>query len=69
MAYGRISPKYQVVIPKEVRKNLELRPGQRLMIFAKGNVIYLIPELSIDELKGRYQGLNTSAIRDEEDRL
>lgn len=69
MTYGKVSPKYQVVIPKDVRKTLKLRPGQRLMIIAKENIIYMIPEASIHELEGRYSGMDTTGVRDEEERL
>lgn len=68
MTYGTISPKYQVVIPKEVRKAVAIKPGQRLMIYAKDNVIYLIPEMNISELKGICKGMDTSGIRDRTDR-
>jgi AbrB family looped-hinge helix DNA binding protein len=44
MAKTRVSPKYQVVIPKEIREGLSLRPGQDLQIIRKGNVIVLVPD-------------------------
>lgn len=69
MTYGLVSPKYQVVIPKEVREQVGLKPGQRLMIIAKDDVIYLIPEVPLSGLKGRLKGMNTDGIRDEEDRI
>ena len=38
----KLSPKYQVVIPKEIRNKLKLRPGQRLQIIEMGDsVIYI----------------------------
>lgn len=67
MTYGSVSPKYQVVIPKEVRESLKLKPGQRLMIIAKGNVIHMIPEIPLNELKGRYRGMDASVPRDDEE--
>jgi len=69
MTYGRISPKYQIVIPKDVRKTVNLKPGQRLMIYAKDNVIFLIPEIGVSQLYGCCKGLDTKGIRDEEDRI
>ncbi len=69
MTYGRVSPKYQVVIPKEVRNTVNLKPGQRLMIYAKDNVIYLIPEISVSQLKGICKGINRSNLRDEDERI
>lgn len=69
MTYGTVSPKYQVVIPKEVRKTTNLKPGQRLMIYAKDNVIFLIPEVDVSQLKGYCKGLDAENIRDEEERI
>ena len=64
----RISPKYQVVIPKRIRESLRLRPGQRLQIMEIGNRIELIPERSIEEMEGFLKGIETEVLR-EDDRL
>lgn len=69
MTYGRVSPKYQVVIPKEVRTAVSLKPGQRLMIYAKDNLIILIPEIGVSQLQGICKGMDTSVARDENDRV
>jgi AbrB family looped-hinge helix DNA binding protein len=34
-----VSPKYQVVIPKEIRQKLKLKPGQKLQIVQIGDRI------------------------------
>jgi AbrB family looped-hinge helix DNA binding protein len=44
MAKTRVSPKYQIVIPKEIREGLGLRPGQDMQVIRKGNVIMLVPD-------------------------
>ena len=64
----KISPKYQVVIPKRIRDALGLRPGQRLQIMEIGNRIELIPEHSIEEMEGFLEGIDTEVPR-EDDRL
>lgn len=69
MTYGTISPKYQVVIPKEVRKTTNLKPGQRLMIYAKDNVIFMIPEMGISQLRGICEGIDAAGIREEDERI
>ncbi|MBU0486196.1 MAG: AbrB/MazE/SpoVT family DNA-binding domain-containing protein [Pseudomonadota bacterium] len=69
MTYARVSPKYQVVIPKDVRKAVGIKPGQRLMIYAKDNVIYLIPEVASAHLKGICRGMDVAGVRDEEERI
>ena len=69
MTYGTVSPKYQVVIPKDVRKIANLKPGQRLMIYAKDNVIVMVPEVKVSELKGYCKGIDAKNIRDEDERI
>ncbi len=64
----KISPKYQVVIPKRIREALNLRPGQRLQIMEIGNRIELIPERRIEEMEGFLEGIDTGVPR-EDDRL
>ena len=64
-----VSSKYQVVIPKSVREQVGLKPGQKLMVLAKGDSITLVPVLPLDELQGFVKGINTEGYRDEEDRF
>ena len=64
----RISPKFQVVIPREVREKLHLVPGQKMQVVAYGNRIELIPERDLTEMRGFLKGIDTTVER-EEDRL
>ncbi len=66
MAKVTISPKYQVVIPKEVRESMGLRPGQKLEVFQFDNRIELIPVPSIKELRGIAKGIDTTVERDDD---
>jgi AbrB family looped-hinge helix DNA binding protein len=59
-----VSPKFQVVIPKEVRKALNLRPGQRLQVVEHEGRIELIPERDLKELRGFLKGINTGFKRE-----
>ncbi len=52
MTTSLLSPKYQVVIPKEIRKALDLKPGQRLSVIEKDGHIELRPILTPDQLIG-----------------
>jgi AbrB family looped-hinge helix DNA binding protein len=63
-----VSPKYQVVIPRAIRKSLNLRPGQKMQVVEYNGRIELIPERDITELRGFLKGINTEFDR-EEDRL
>jgi AbrB family looped-hinge helix DNA binding protein len=64
-----ISPKFQVVIPKSIRKQLRLVPGQKVQAIAYGDRIEFIPLRPASELRGMLQGLDTSFERDREDRV
>ncbi len=64
-----ISPKFQIVIPKDVREKLHLCPRQRLQVIEKGGVITLVPELPIKSLKGSLKGMSRTGIREKQDRL
>ena len=63
-----ISPKYQVVIPKEIREALHLRPGQKVQVIAYENRIELIPVRPMHQMKGFLRGIDTDLPR-EEDRV
>ena len=69
MATTTISPKFQIVIPKEVRDKLRLSPKQRLQVLEKGGIITLIPEVSLKSLKGVLKGMSKEGIREKKDRL
>lgn len=63
-----VSPKYQVVIPKEIRERLKLKPGQKLQIFQIGNKLEFIPIRSIKDARGFLKGIDTTIER-EKDRI
>lgn len=64
----KVSPKYQVVIPKEIRESLQVFPGQRLQVVQYENRLELIPERDVRELEGFLEGIDTTFSRDD-DRL
>ena len=63
-----VSPKYQVVIPKSVRRAINLRPGQKMQVVEYNGRIELIPLRDIAELRGFLKGINTKFER-EDDRI
>ena len=63
-----ISPKFQVVIPKEIREHMGLKPGQKLHAIAYGGRIELVPIRPLREMRGFVRGMDTSVER-EVDRL
>ena len=62
-----ISPKYQVVIPKEIREAMHLRPGQKLQAIPFGNGVMYMPVLSVEEARGLLKGLVLDDIIEEDD--
>ncbi len=64
MSSVKISPKYQVVIPRKVRDSLQLKPGQKVQVILYGDRIELIPERNISEMRGFLKGINTKIERE-----
>ena len=64
-----ISPKFQVVIPKSIREQLGLVPGQKIQAIAYGDRIEFLPVRQAHELRGMLRGLDTRVMRDESDRM
>ena len=62
----RVSPKFQVVIPLEVRRALRLKPGQELQVLRFENRIELIPVPDIKAMRGFAKGIDTSVPRDKD---
>ena len=67
MAVVTVSPKFQVVIPKEVREQLGIRPGQKIEAFAVGDRVELVPIQPMRSFRGKYPDL--PALEREPDRL
>ncbi len=63
-----VSPKYQVVIPKDVRESMGIKSGQKIQVLVYKNRIELIPLQAIKKLRGIAKGVDTPFKRDE-DRL
>lgn len=55
MSTVTVSPKYQVVIPKDVREAMKIRPGQKLSAMVWNGHIALIPVPTIGELRGMFK--------------
>jgi AbrB family looped-hinge helix DNA binding protein len=64
-----VSSKYQIVIPKEIRARLDIEKGQILQVVVRDGVITLIPDRPISELRGFVKGMDSSGLREKEDRL
>ncbi|MCH8957928.1 MAG: AbrB/MazE/SpoVT family DNA-binding domain-containing protein [Proteobacteria bacterium] len=61
-----VSPKFQVVIPKEVRESMGIFSGQKIQMLVYQNRIELIPVKPIKEMRGYLKGMDTEIKRDED---
>ena len=68
MTTALVSPKFQIVIPKEVRNALGLKAGQKLQVTAKEGHIELHPVLSAQELIGYLKDIEPLEFQREPDR-
>jgi len=59
-----ISPKFQVVIPKEVRQKLGLKAGQKVQTIVFEDRIELIPVKPIKKMRGFLKGIDTRVQRE-----
>ena len=64
----KVSSKYQVVIPKRIREELQIKAGQKLEIIVYENRIEFIPARRPEEMRGFLKGIDTTVER-ESDRL
>ena len=53
----KVSPKFQVVIPKRVREELQLKPGQELNVYILDGTIRFSKPRSIRDLRGIAKGM------------
>ncbi len=65
-----VSPKYQVVIPSDLRKSLGIKPGHKLMAVSLGDCIEFVPVRDIRKMRGFTKNVDAPPfIREENDRL
>lgn len=64
MSTVTISPKYQVVIPKDARLKLGLRPGQKVEVLVYEGRVEFIPVRDVREARGFARGIDTAVPRE-----
>jgi AbrB family looped-hinge helix DNA binding protein len=64
-----LSPKYQLVIPSRVRKQLALRSGQKIELLVKEGLITLVPEKPLKEFRGYLKKMNVKCYRNHRERV
>jgi AbrB family looped-hinge helix DNA binding protein len=68
MVTVKVSPKFQVVIPKTVRERLGIRPGQKLQILQFSDRIEFVLLQKIKRMRGFLKGIKTD-VRREKNRI
>ena len=64
-----VSPKFQIVIPRQVRDRMGIRPGEKLQVICFDNRIELVPVRPMRKMKGFLAGLDSSFERERADRV
>ena len=65
----KVSPKFQVVIPKDIRTRLSISAGDHLQVIPFEGRIELVPSRSAKQLRGIARGIDTRIERDRTDRV
>ena len=64
-----LSPKYQLLVPKNVRRELKLHGGQKFQVIVKEGIITFVPDRPLKEMRGLLKGLDTRGLREEGERV
>ena len=62
-----ISSKFQIVIPRAVREQFHLKPGQKILFIPYQKSIRLVLVPPIKDALGMFKGVNIDNLREEED--
>lgn len=68
MSATTLSAKFQISIPKDVREELGLKPGQKFEFLRIGRTLKLVPQPRMEDLFGLGRGANPGGYRDRNDR-
>jgi len=66
MATVTVSPKFQVVIPKEIRESMGLKAGENLQVIQIGHRIEMIRVGALKSMKGFLRGMDTEFNREDD---
>ena len=63
-----VSSKYQVVIPKEVRREFNIKSGQKMNCIAINGIIHLVPDKPLSAMRGFIKRVSLENLREKKDR-
>jgi AbrB family looped-hinge helix DNA binding protein len=67
MEVTTISSKFQLVIPRKIREQFNLKPGQKVVFLPFKKTLRMVIVPSIEDAYGMLKGLDTDNLREEED--
>jgi len=69
MATVRVSPKFQVVIPKDIRTSMNIEAGQLVEVFSWDNRIEIVPVRPMEDMRGFIRGMDSGIDREKDREL
>lgn len=60
-----VSARHQVVISRDIRKRLRIRPGEKMEVIPYENRLEFVPVRKIKDMQGFLKGMDTAVDRDE----
>ena len=64
MSTVTLSPKFQLVIPRDVREKLGLKAGEKFQVFVYSGRIELVPVRKMSRMRGFLDGIETDVPRE-----
>ena len=59
-----LSPKFQIIIPPDIRRALNLQPGQKIQLVPYDDKVVFIPLKPVAAMRGFLKGIDTSIERE-----
>ncbi|RPI69405.1 MAG: AbrB/MazE/SpoVT family DNA-binding domain-containing protein [Ignavibacteriae bacterium] len=63
-----VSPKFQIVIPQEIRERMDIKPGQKVTFVEWQGAIAIVPVIEAEQAFGFLKGKNLASASDGESR-
>jgi bifunctional DNA-binding transcriptional regulator/antitoxin component of YhaV-PrlF toxin-antitoxin module len=62
-----VAEDYRVAIPEEIRELLAIKPGDTVAWLVKHGTVKFLRVPTLDEMSGRFKGMNVEGYREEVD--
>jgi len=62
-----LSSRYRITILRALREQLNLRPGQKVVLIPRGNILHLVVVPPIEQAQGMFPGIDTEVAREEDE--